>query len=119
MSKSNSDLFLRYKQERENIQSIQVDGAFITYKLLPEYCYIEDFYVVPELRGSGLIYELASKVEQIAKEAGYKKMLGSVVIGTNGAEISLIGCLKHDYKLLKLEGNTIWLVKHLKEVAND
>lgn len=108
-----SDLFLRYKKERENVESIQVDGGFITYKFLPDYCYIEDFYIVPELRRTGLIYDLASQVEEIARKQGYLKMLGSVVIDTNNPEISLIGCLKHGYKILKLEGNIIWLHKEL------
>ena len=115
MSESNKDLFLRYKQERENIEHIQVDGAFITYKFLQDYCYIEDVYCVPELRTSGIAYELAEKVEKIAKERGYLKMLGSV--DTNGAnpEIGLQACFKHNYKILKLESHVIWLVKELKD----
>lgn len=108
------DLFIKYKLERENVHTIQVDGGFIMYKYLPDFCYIEDFYVVPELRGSGLIYKLANQVEDIAKKAGINKMLGSVVLGSEGAERSLAGCLKHGYKLLKLEGNVIWLQKEIQ-----
>lgn len=108
------DLFLKYKQERENVQYIQVEGAFITYKMLPEYVYIEDFYCIQELRGSGIVQELATKVEEIAKKAGYKKMLGSIVVGTAGAEKSLVNSLKHGYKLLKLDQTTIWIYKEIE-----
>lgn len=109
-----SDLFLAYKKERENVQNIQVDGAFITYKFLAEYCYIEDVYCVNELRTSGISYELATKVENLAKKAGYKKMLGSVDVRAKNPEYGLKMCLKHGYKILKLEGNIIWLSKEIQ-----
>jgi hypothetical protein len=107
------DLFLRYKQERENVYNIQVEGAFITYKFLKDYCYIEDVYCIPELRTSGIAYELASKVEAIALKAGYKKMLGSVDVQGANPEVGLQACFKNGYKILKLEGRVIWLVKEI------
>lgn len=108
------DLFLKYKQERENVKNIQVEGAFITYKFLPEYVYIEDVYCLPELRTSGIAYELAEKVEEIARKAGYKKMLGSVDTAAKNPEIGLQACFKQGYKILNLQGSVIWLQKEIK-----
>lgn len=107
------DLFLKYKKERENVESIVVDGAFITYKFMPDFCYIEDVYCIEELRQSGISHELATKVEEIAKKAGYKKMLGSVDIAANNPEIGLRSCFNQGYKILKLQGSVIWLQKEL------
>jgi len=109
-----SDLFLQYKLERENVQNIQVDGAFITYKMLKEYCYIEDVYCVPELRDSGIAHELSAKVEVIAKKAGHIKMLGSVDTSAKNPEQGLRACFNDNYKILKIEGSVIWLYKELK-----
>lgn len=108
-----SDLFLQYKKERENVESIQVDGAFITYKWLQDYCYIEDVYCVPELRDSGIAHELAEKVAEKAKLRGYKKLLGSVDTSANNPEKSLKACFNDGFKILKLDNKVIWLVKEL------
>ena len=110
-----SDLFLQYKKERENVESIQVDGAFITYKFLQDYCYIEDVYCVPELRTSGIAHELATKVEIIARENGFTKMLGSVDTNASCPEQSLKACFNNGYKILNLQGSVIWLHKVLGE----
>jgi hypothetical protein len=109
-----SDLFLKYKKERENVESISVDGAFITYKFLQDYAYIEDVYCVPELRDSGIAHELAAKVEVLARKAGYKKMLGSVDTNATNPEQSLRACFNNGYKILNLQGSVIWLHKELK-----
>lgn len=109
-----SDLFLKYKKERENVESIQVDGAFITYKWLKDYCYIEDVYCVAELRDSGIAHELAEKVEKLAKAKGYRRMLGSVDTAANEPERSLRACFNNGFKILNLQGSVIWLVKEIK-----
>jgi GNAT superfamily N-acetyltransferase len=107
------DLYLKYRKEREGIEYIAVEGAFIVFKDAGDYCYIEDVYCIPELRQSGISYELAKKVEEMAKKAGYKKMLGSVNITANNPEIGLKACFNNGYKILKLEGSIIWLHKEI------
>jgi hypothetical protein len=107
------NIYLQYRQERENLQSIEVEGAFATYKFVNDYCYLEDVYAIPELRGSKISYELATMVEAAAKKAGYKKMLGSVDIAAANPEISLKACFTQGYKILKLEGSVIWLSKEI------
>lgn len=107
------DLFLQYKKEREDVESIQVEGAFITFKMFPDHVYIEDVYCIPELRGSNIIYELAEKVEKAAKAADYKKMLVSVDIKANNPEIGLKSSFKNGYKIKSLQGSVIWLEKEL------
>jgi len=109
-----NDLFLNYKKEREGIEYIKVNGAFITYKFLPEYCYIEDIYCEPHLRNSGLYHELSKQVETIAKEKGYKAMLGSVDVSMKNPEQSLRACFNDGYKILNLQGSVIWLRKELE-----
>lgn len=109
-----SELFLKYKKEREGIEYINVEGAFITYKLLPDYCYIEDVFCEPNLRKSGLSHELSKQVEKIAKEKGYKAMLGSVDVSMTNPEQSLRACFNDGYKILNLQGSVVWLRKELQ-----
>lgn len=107
------DLYLKYRKEREGIEYIVVEGAFITFKGFGDYCYIEDLYCIPELRDSGIIKDLVNKVEDIAKKAGYEKLLGSVDINAKNAELNLKSCFNHGYRILKLEGSMIWLHKEI------
>lgn len=107
------DLYLKYRKEREGIEYILVDGAFATFKPLKDHLYFEDIYCIPELRDSGIIKDLTNKVEDIAKKSGYSKLLGSVDISTKNAERNLVSCIKHGYKIIKLDGSVIWLQKEI------
>lgn len=107
------NIYLQYRRERENVESIEVEGAFIVYKFLPQYCYIVDVYCIAELRESGISYELADKVENVAKQRGYTKMLGSVDTTAINPETGLKACFKQGYKILRLEGSMIWLHKEI------
>ena len=107
------DIYLKYRKEREGIEYILVEGAFAVFKDAGDYCYLEDIYCIDALRGSKISYELAQKVEDIAKKAGYKKMLGSVDIQAKNPEISLKACFNQGYKILKLDGSIIWLHKEI------
>jgi GNAT superfamily N-acetyltransferase len=107
------DIYLKYRKEREGIEYILVEGAFATFKPLKEHLYLEDLYCIPELRDSGIIHDLVNKVEDIAKKAGYKKILGSVDVSTKNAEANLVSCIKHGYKILKLDNSLIWLEKEI------
>jgi len=108
-----SDLFLKYKKEREGAESISVDGAFITYKFLQDFCYVEDIYCEPHLRKTGLAHELSKQVEAIAKEKGFKKLLGSVDVSRANPERSLRACFNDGFKILNLQGSVIWLQKEI------
>jgi len=108
-----SDLFLKYKKEREGIEFIEADGAFITYKFLNDFCYIEDIYCEPQLRKTGLAHDLSKQVEKIASDKGFKKLLGSVDVSRSNPERSLIACFNDGFKILNLQGSVIWLQKEI------
>lgn len=108
-----SDLFLKYKKEREGVESISVEGAFITYKLLKDFCYIEDIYCEPNLRKTGISHELSKQVEKIALEKGYTKLLGSVDVAMKNPEQSLRACFNDGFKILNIQGSVIWLQKEI------
>lgn len=72
-----------------------------------------DVFCVKELRDSGIVYELASKVEALAKNSGYSKMLGSVDTKALSPEAGLQACFNQGYKILKVDGSVIWLQKEI------
>lgn len=113
MPKLSIDLYKEYLKERENAELIYTEFGFITYKFLPEHCYIEDIYIVPEKRKSGLGVELEALVIEIAKALGYKKVLGSVCTDANNWKTSQKVLEKIGYVPLSQEGNVIYFEKEI------
>lgn len=71
-------LYGLYIQEREGLSIIERDSGFATYKVQGQDIYLRDLYVVPSARKAGLATELADEVAAAGKEAGCRRMLGSV-----------------------------------------
>jgi predicted GNAT family acetyltransferase len=106
-------LFAQYKKEREGIEIIEKEHGFATYYPMEGYMYIEDIYVVPEKRHTGLASKMADEVAEIAKSAGYSKLLGSVVPSKAGSTIALKALLGYGYKLLAAQSDALWLYKEI------
>lgn len=81
-------LYAKYLKEREDVDTLETEYGFATYRLRGDDCYIMDIYVVPELRRAGLAAALADDVAKIAKALGYRVLTGSVDSRANGAEDS-------------------------------
>jgi predicted GNAT family acetyltransferase len=107
-------LFSEYKMEREGKFVIESENSFAVYSFPDgESVYIEDIYVKPELRKSGLGSCAANMIAKIAKEKGCKKMYGSIVPSANGANDSLKALLAYGFKLSSSEHNIIFFVKEI------
>ena len=92
---------------------IHCEHGFATYHLNSESCYIEDIYVVPEQRKSGVAKEMADKITEIAKECGLKTLIGSVNIKANGKDSSMRVLLAYGMTLAETNGDMIYLTKEI------
>lgn len=106
-------LYAQYIKEREGTNTIEDEYGFATYKFVGEYCYIVNVYVKPEFRGSHIATSYETEVANIAREKGYKKLLGSVAPEAVGATASLKAMLASNYKLLKANEGLIFFVKEI------
>jgi GNAT superfamily N-acetyltransferase len=114
-----ASLYGQYVKEKEGRGIIEGKDYFLTYKFEKEWCYIVDMYVAPKVRSEGLITKISLECEEIARKAGYTKMLGSVDITSNWAEPPAIGMMRHGYKFFKLVGNIIYFLKDLNKEHTD
>ena len=78
-----SNLWSKYKKEREGIITLEKEFGFVSYRMFSDsnnirYCYITDIYVDHDQRKSGLALEMAKEVEKIAKDDKCDFMLGSI-----------------------------------------
>ncbi len=106
-------LYADYNKEREDFETIEVEHAFIDYKIFGEECYVRNVYVTPEKRKTGLVYEMYAKVEDIARKSGCKFMTGTVVPSAKGSTRSLKVLIDGGAQLLRSENNLIVFTKRL------
>ena len=107
-------LYGQYIAEREDKEIIESKDGFATYKIFENgECYLQDLYVVPDMRKSGLATEMANKVVEIAKENGCHTLLGSVCVDGNGATRNMKVFLAYGMQIDKIIGNMIFLRKKI------
>lgn len=108
-------LFSEYKKEREKQEVFEDEYGFITYSFTPDVCYIADLYVKPEFRHSRIATTYADKVTSIAREKGYKTLLGSICLNTENTTESMKALLYYGFKLSHLHEatNMIYLTKEI------
>lgn len=93
-------LYAEYIKERLDLEIIELEHGYATYKFIPEGCYIEDIYVRPDFRRTHLATELADQIASIAKARGCTKLFGTVAPNTRGATSSLKTLLGYGMTLL-------------------
>jgi predicted GNAT family acetyltransferase len=106
-------LYGKYILERENKYILEKEYGFATYKIEPEYIYIEDIYVLPELRKSDKAAKMADEIVEIAKKQGKTHIIGSVDMNANGATTSLKVLLGYGFSLLQSTETMIYFKKEI------
>ncbi len=106
-------LYAHYIAEREGKQILERPEGFATYSINAPECYIEDIYVLPEHRKSGVAAKLADVIAEEAKARGCTYLLGTVMPSAQGSTASLKVLLAYGFKLAKAETNAIYMVKEL------
>lgn len=109
-----SSLYAQYIKEREEKDIIESDEGFATYKIFDNgECYLQDIYVIPAMRKSGLATEMADKVVAIAKEKGCHTLIGSVCLDTNNTTRNMKVFLAYGMQIHKVIGSLIFLTKKI------
>lgn len=107
-------LYSQYVQERTDRQILETEYGFCTYVIQPnQIVYIEDVYVIPEHRDSGLASKFAKDIIEIAKNQGCNKMLASVVPTAKNSTESVKRLIGFGMKLDSSTNNFIIFSKDL------
>ncbi len=111
-------LYKDYIKEREDKDIVESDDGFATFKIFPNgECYLQDLYVVPSKRQSGLATELANKIVDIARERNCKTLVGSVCTDDQNATRNMKVFLAYGMRINKVMGNMIFLNKDISGVV--
>lgn len=106
-------LFADYKREREGKHVIESSRGFIVYVKEKDCLYIEDIYVIPEMRRKRAATEMVDWVCAMAKESGLHKVMSSVVPSTKASDVSLRFVMNYGMKLHSAHSNIIFFAKGL------
>lgn len=109
-------LFAQYVKEREGKHVIETEDGFAVLQIIPEskQIYIQDIYVVPDKRKSGVGKAFLEQVEATCREQGFDKISGSVQPSTRGSTDSLKILLAVGFKLAAAEHDAIYFIKEIK-----
>lgn len=105
------ELFSHYLTEINSNRGILFDSNyFITYAICDKELFIEDMYVAPSFRGTGLADSILEKVYQIGKSKGC-----SVVCSTSKKDrVEAISYqLKSGFRVFKIEDDILYFIKEL------
>lgn len=112
-------MYARYLKETQNKEMLETPHGFLTYgfNCVPgvafPHCYIEDIYVIPEMRKTHIASTMADRVASIAKERGCKLLLGSVNAKSSDPNRSLLVLQAYGMRLCSIATDTLWMVKDL------
>lgn len=93
---------------------IESEKGFATYSAFTDGLYIENIYVVPDYRKTGIASLMADEIAEESKKQGYKYIYGSVCPIHNGATDSLKTLLAYGFSLLSSTSELILLRKEVQ-----
>jgi GNAT superfamily N-acetyltransferase len=105
-------LFAQYSEEREGKTVFETEDGFVSI-ILGQRFYVEHLFIKKDSRGKKITHQFEIFCINFAKSRGYKEIFGSVAIGTNNPEFSLVMMLNHGWKLSSANQDMIFVKKDI------
>jgi GNAT superfamily N-acetyltransferase len=105
--------FGEYVKETLGREIVECSYGFATYSIAAPEVYIEDIYVVPEMRKNGSASKLADEIKKRALALGCTYMVGTVNMLAKNPTTSLKVLLAYGFKLERVLQNIIILKMEL------
>lgn len=102
-----------YIKERENIETIQTEYGFVTYKIIGQTMVINDIYVKPTHRRKGCGLDLGQMAYKMAQKEGLKWFAGSVNLGLPDPDGRIQFFYAFGLKFVQLDGMNMFFQKEV------
>lgn len=112
-------MYAEYIKEREGKDVLETEHGFAVYgfNCVPgvdfPHVYLQDIWIKPALRKSGVARDMADKVAAKAKTWGIGIMLGSVDGNAKGSHESLQVLIAYGMKLYTIDNSVAWFSKEI------
>jgi len=108
-------LWAHYKTEMHGLTVIEEPWGFCAFCEAPDSIFIDEFYVIPEHRKSGLGRELLGRIKMFAHKSGKKLLSSTVTLNSNTANLSLLAQLSVGFRVVRAENNALLLHLSLED----
>lgn len=109
-----TSLYAKYIKERQDLDIIEREHGFLSYRIEDNHLFIADLFVEKEHRGNGLVQDMVNEVENIASEFNRKYLMATVCPNTNNADISIKVVGSFGGKFLEIKDNMLYFIKEIK-----
>lgn len=106
-------LWADYVTERLGWSVLYEDDGFIAYHIVPPNLSIEELYVRPEARETGLARHFADRVILEGRQQGCTKVWTTVRPGYPGAERAMKIALAYGFRMMRNDGDATILMKEI------
>lgn len=106
-------LFGQYILEREGKHIVEDENGFATYKFENGYVYVEDVYVVKNMRKLNTASKYLDKIAEEAKKKNINKMITSVSPAAKGTTASIKAIIGYKFELLSSTNDLVYFVKDI------
>lgn len=106
-------LWAKYVKERDGRETIENENGFIVFLFKGEECYLEDIYVLPEKRLSGIGSSLFAMAEERARQQGCKFLSSQIIPSEAQATGSMAAHLAKGFRIYAAQNNRIIMFKEL------
>lgn len=103
-----------YFKELKNLQIYEKENSFTLFRIQGKILYIHDMYVKPEFRRTGVAYEMADELIEVAKDCGCTHVLADVEPSNINSTASIKFILNYGgFTLKQANDNEIILIKEI------
>ena len=106
-------LWTEYLAERMGHKAIEREWGFLTYKIAPPFCMLEDVYVRSNVRSKGHVFELLAAVRDEAKAAGCTHYWAQVWVADKTATRALRCDLAWGFQVVSADNGRIIMTKEI------
>ncbi len=106
-------MWANYQKEVWGFETLENEKGFVSYQVLEDAIFITDIYVEPDFRRSGIAWEFADEIAEMARAQGKQRLLGRVDVTQADSATSLKAQLAYGFVPFSAEQGKIWLRKEL------
>lgn len=113
------DMYWQYVKEREGLEVLLCGRSFALYRLEKDCIYVQDIWVEPVLRNTGVGRKLLKMAEDIGNQHGKSIIMGSCDPAGNNSTGSLKALLATGFELSHVHNGLVYLVKPITPAGQD
>lgn len=108
------NLYFDYVKERENLDHVEIEEGFFTYRIDGEEFYLANIYLRPECRGTPATLKIMNKMIEVAKQNSAKVISANIYLNDCGFHRTLRAALNFSFTIQMAHNGCVTITKILE-----